>query len=114
MEHQTVVVLITAPSVDSAREIARSLLEQKLAACANILPGISSLYLWEDALHDDAEALLIVKTRMGLFEERLVPAVQELHPYELPEIIALPVTAGLPAYLEWINQVTEAGEGGER
>ncbi len=114
MDHQSIVVLITAPSVDSAREIARSLLEQKLAACVNILPGISSLYLWQGALHEDAEVLLIVKTRKELFQERLVPAVLALHPYDVPEIIALPVTAGLPDYLEWINQVTEAGEGGER
>lgn len=114
MDHQPVVVLITAPSIDSAREIARSLLEQKLAACANILPGISSLYLWEDALHEDPEALLIVKTRKELFEDGLVPAVLALHPYDLPEIIALPVTTGLPGYLDWINQVTDASKGGKR
>ena len=99
---------------EEAQKIGRELVSAGLAACANILPGISSLYLWEDALHEDPETLLIVKTRKDLFDERLVPAVLALHPYDVPEIIALRVTAGLPDYLDWINQVTEAGEGGER
>jgi periplasmic divalent cation tolerance protein len=106
MDNRCLVVLITAPSSDVAQHIAEALLAQKLAACVNILPGVQSLYSWEGSLHTDTEVLLLVKTRADLFETRLVPAVQQIHPYEVPEIIALPIQLGSQAYLDWIEDVT--------
>ena len=106
MNSQAIVVLITVPSKQVGEEIAHVLVEQKLAACVNILSGISSIYLWRGAINRDEEVLLIVKSRADLFEERLLPAVQAIHPYEVPEIIALPVVMGYPGYLDWIQEVT--------
>jgi cystathionine beta-lyase len=103
------VVFITAPSVEVGEQIARELLKQKLAACVNLLPGIRSLYTWREELQVDQEVLLVVKTRADLFSDRLVPLVQMIHPYELPEIIALPIDDGLPAYLNWIQQESTGG-----
>ncbi|HEX9028846.1 MAG TPA: divalent-cation tolerance protein CutA, partial [Anaerolineales bacterium] len=84
----------------------KTLLEQKLAACVNILPQLRSLYIWQGQIHDDEEAMLLVKTRAELFETQLIPAVKMVHPYEVPEIIALPVQAGSKDYLDWIDAVT--------
>jgi periplasmic divalent cation tolerance protein len=104
MNDQPIVVLITAPSQDVARQIAVALLDQKLAACVNVLPGVRSYYSWKGQPQEDQEVLLLVKTRPDLFESRLIPAVQAVHPYELPEIIALPIQMGLAGYLNWINE----------
>lgn len=104
MPSQPILVLITAPDVETARTIAGALVEQKLAACVNIAPGIQSLFTWNGALNDEREVLLIAKSSLELFEARLVPAVLALHPYQVPEIIALPVIAGLPAYLDWMAE----------
>jgi len=106
MKDQPIVVLITTPSLEVARQIAIALLEQKLAACVNVLPGVRSYYTWKGQPQEDQEVLLLVKTRPALFESRLVPAVLAIHPYELPEIIALPVSMGLEGYLNWINEET--------
>ncbi len=106
MNHNSVVVLITTPSKDVGKKIAGVLLEQKLAACVNIISPVNSLYFWEGQTHDDEEALLIVKTQASLFADRLIPAVKAIHPYELPEIIALPIVMGLDGYLDWIGEVT--------
>lgn len=105
MEHPTIVVLITVPSRETGQQIANDLLRRKLAACVNILAPITSIYTWEGQAHTDEEAMLIVKTRLGLFEE-LNQAVKKLHPYEVPEIIALPVLMGSSSYLAWIDEVT--------
>ena len=101
-----VVVLITAPSKEIGKEIANALLEAKLAACVNIISSISSLYSWDGEICDDEEALLIVKTRAELIENALIPAVEEIHPYKVPEIIALPIVLGARNYLEWIGEMT--------
>ena len=106
IEAKILVVLITAPSREVAKRIAEKLIEEKLAACVNLIPGISSLYTWEGQLCDEEEALLLVKTREDLFEDRLIPAVQAIHPYEVPEIIALPVVMGLKSYLDWVQAET--------
>jgi periplasmic divalent cation tolerance protein len=106
MEAHYIVVLITAPSNDVGRKIANALLEQKLAACVNIISPINSLYLWEGKINDDQEALLLVKSRAELFEDRLVPAVKAIHPYKVPEIIALPILIGAKPYLDWIEEET--------
>jgi periplasmic divalent cation tolerance protein len=97
-----VVVLVTAPSADTAAELARTLVEENLAACGNVLPGLRSIYRWEGKVHDEPEALLILKTRAPLFEalrERIVA----LHPYQVPEVLRLDVAAGHPPYLQWIH-----------
>jgi periplasmic divalent cation tolerance protein len=106
MNDQPIVVYVTAPSKEVGRQIAQALLEQQLAACVNILPAINSLYIWNGEVCDDEEVLLIIKSRAALFTNHLIPAIQAIHPYQIPEIIALPVTMGLDRYLEWIQQVT--------
>ena len=101
-----IVVLITVPSQEAGERIAAALLEKKLAACVNILPGVTSIYTWNGAVQKDQELLLVVKTRLDLFHEQLVPAVKAIHPYEVAEIIALPVLMGSPDYLDWIAAET--------
>ena len=96
------VVFVTAPDVEVAERLARGLVEERLAACVNLIPGIRSFYRWEGAVHDDAEVLLVVKTRTDRLEA-LASRLQELHPYELPEILGLPVIGGSQAYLDWIR-----------
>ena len=99
------VVLVTAPSPDQAAEIARALVEERLAACGNVVPAIRSIYRWEGKVHEDAEALLVLKTTRGRFEA-LRDRVLALHPYDVPEVLALPVEAGNAAYLAWIAAET--------
>ena len=100
-----IVVLITAGTEDEAYSIGRALVEERLAACANVLPGVRSVYRWEGRTHDDSEVMLIVKTRASLFPQ-IARRIKELHSYEVPEIIALPIEAGDDAYLGWIRAVT--------
>jgi periplasmic divalent cation tolerance protein len=100
------VVLITAPSEEVARKIASDLLAKKLAACVNLVPTVSSLYHWKGEIVEDQETLMIVKCRSELFEGEVVAAVRQSHPYEVPEIIALPVVQGAPDYLAWMREVT--------
>lgn len=102
------VVFITAGSPDQAAAIAQTLVEERLAACGNVVPGIRSIYRWQGAVHDDPEALLVVKTRADRFEE-LVRRVGELHSYDVPEIIALPLVAGSARYLAWLDEALDAG-----
>lgn len=109
MSQSTVqVVLTTCGDHDTARRIAASLVEEGLAACVNILPGVWSVYMWEGAATQDEELLLLIKTdasRYAGLERRLL----DLHPYELPEIIALPVAGGLEGYLNWVVNPDSAG-----
>ncbi len=100
---EAVVVLVTAPSAEKAAEIARALVDGKLAACGNVLPGIRSIYRWEGELHEDEEALLVLKAPRKRVDE-LCDRVLALHPYRLPEVIALPIVAGHDAYIDWIIQ----------
>ena len=97
-----VVVLVSVPSVDKGAEIGRLLVEEKLAACANLLPAMRSIYRWQGAVQDEQEALLLVKTTGAGFDA-LRARVVELHPYETPEVLALPVQAGHLPYLEWLR-----------
>jgi periplasmic divalent cation tolerance protein len=107
MEDESLVVFITAPSEEIAEKIADLLVKQKLAACVNLWSPIYSVYSWEGKVCKDEEVLMLVKTRASLFEDRLIPAVKSIHPYQLPEIIGLPIRMGLPGYLEWILQSTQ-------
>ncbi|MEM7726018.1 MAG: divalent-cation tolerance protein CutA [Cyanobacteria bacterium P01_A01_bin.45] len=100
------VVLVTTSSVEEAEAIARKLVADKLAACVNILPLGCSIYTWQGQVNKDKEWQLIIKTNFNKFSE-LETKIQELHSYEVPEIIALPIIAGSPAYLNWIDQQVE-------
>jgi periplasmic divalent cation tolerance protein len=102
-----VAVFITAPTEDMAAAIARALVEARLAACANIVKDIRSIYTWQGKVQDDREVLMIVKTRRDLFNA-LLTKVKELHSYEVPEIIALPIVAGSEDYLKWLRESTGA------
>ena len=104
MDSQRIVVLITAPDQEIAHQIASRLVELQLAACANILTGVQSIFRWQGQVQNEAEALLIVKTRLELLHSRLIPEVKAMHPYQTPEIIALPVIDGASDYLDWIDQ----------
>jgi periplasmic divalent cation tolerance protein len=95
------VVLCTFPDVERAREIAAVLVERRLAACVNLLPGVESIYLWEGKVERAGEVLAVIKTTRY---PELEAALKELHPYEVPEILALPVTAGLAGYLKWLGE----------
>lgn len=99
-----IAVFVTAPP-DKAGELARGLVEARLAACVNILSGVRSIYSWKGEICDDAEALMVIKTRAELLEA-LRQKVVELHPYEVPEVIALPIVGGHAPYLEWVEQST--------
>ena len=105
MENDYYVVMNTCPDAASAEKIARVLVERKLAACVNILPGLRSVYTWKGVCENADEHLLIIKTVSAAYPA-LEQAVLELHPYELPEIIAVPIAAGLSGYLAWIKQST--------
>ena len=98
-EASKVVVLITTASEQEARSIAELLLNQRKAACVNILPGINSLFWWQDRLDSAQESLLIVKTEASLLNE-IVGLVRGIHSYDVPEIIALPIIGGNQDYLE--------------
>ncbi len=110
MNDQATLIFVTVPTMEIGKQIARSLVENRLAACVNIIPTVNSTYTWEGQVHDDEEVLLLIKSRRELFESDLVPAVCKIHPYQVPEIIALPVLMGLPAYLNWIEQVTSGSD----
>jgi len=105
MDANYCVVFSTCPDAESADKIARALVERKLAACVNIQAGLRSIYMWKDKCESSEEHLLIIKTTTAVYPA-LEQAVRELHPYELPEIITVPIAAGLPDYLTWIKQNT--------
>lgn len=106
MVNEYIIVLITTPNQETGEMIANTLLDKKLAACVNMIGSIFSFYTWEGDINRDEEMLLVVKSRAELFESELVPAVQAVHPYEVPEIIALPILMGSANYLAWIDDVT--------
>jgi periplasmic divalent cation tolerance protein len=98
---EALLVLVTAPSADAAAELARALVEARLAACGNVVPGLRSIYRWEGRVTEEAEALLILKTTRVTFAA-LRDEVLRRHPYQVPEVLALPVEAGSEAYLAWL------------
>ena len=101
------VVRVTATSAEVAEKISYTLLNEFLAACVNIVPSINSIYKWAGKINNDKEVLLIIKTRYDLFDDTFVNAVKEQHPYDVPEIIALPIVLGSLDYLEWIVDMTK-------
>ena len=109
---EVVVVLVTAPSEDEARRIGQTLVGERLAACVNVVGPIRSIYRWEGAVQEEAEHLLIAKARREDVDT-LAARVRALHPYEVPEVIALDVTAGSAPYLDWVQRATDRpGKGG--
>lgn len=106
MEAEHIVVLITVPSREVGEAVADVLLDEKLVACVNIIPAIHSVYWWQGDKQVDEEVLLVAKSRAELFYEGIVPAVRASHPYDVPEIIALPILMGSRDYLDWINEET--------
>lgn len=104
-KNDCIVVFVTAANEQDAAAIGRALVEERLAACANLLGPIRSIYRWRDAVEDAPEHLIIIKTRASLFKA-LQARVKELHPYEVPEIIAVDIEKGSPPYLDWIREST--------
>ena len=102
---ETLLVLTNLPDADSAKQVARQLVEQRLAACVNILPACTSVYRWNDAVESATEVPVLIKTTLARYPA-LQAALTEIHPYELPEIIAVPLQEGLPAYLAWVGAET--------
>ena len=100
------VVLSTAPDESVAAELAAALVERRLAACVNLVPGVRSLYWWEGELQDDAEVLMVCKTDARRLDA-LTSMLQEMHPYDCPEVVALPVEGGAEAYLAWITDTLD-------
>ena len=98
-----VVVLITSKDMKEAKKISSALLNEKLAACVNIVKGVASMFWWEGKIDKAAEALLIVKTKRSVLRE-LIKMVKLVHSYTSPEIIALPIVDGSPGYLKWVNE----------
>ncbi|MGA7876013.1 MAG: divalent-cation tolerance protein CutA [Desulfoferrobacter sp.] len=99
------VVFVTVGNGDEAFTISRTLVEEKLVACVNIVPQIRSIYWWKEEVCDDQEVLLVMKTPTTMFDS-LQNRVRELHSYEVPEIVALSVEKGLPDYLNWVVEST--------
>lgn len=106
MSHtDAIVVLTTVTAEDEAVTLVRALLERRLIACGTLLPGARSLYRWKDRISDERETVLMLKTRAARLDG-LRDAFTELHPYKVPELLVLPVEAGLDKYLDWINGET--------
>ena len=96
------IILCTCPDKDTAEKIARLLVDDRLAACVNILPRITSVYRWREQVESAQEHLLLIKANKSSYQA-IEQTIKKHHPYELPEIIAVPVESGLPEYLHWID-----------
>lgn len=105
MQYSHIVVYITVPSREVGQQIASLLVETDLAACVNIIPDVSSIYQWQGSIEQDDELLLIAKTSAACFD-RLATAVKKVHPYDIPEVIAMPIVSGSNEYLAWIDEGT--------
>ena len=103
MAEKVLLALSTFPDQETARDISSELVTKKLAACANILPGVESIYRWKEKIESGNETLVLFKLsedRQSAFQEKL----RSLHPYEVPEIIFVPISSGLPEYLRWVTE----------
>ena len=106
MEEQALVVFVTCPDKDSAEGLAGALVKDGYVACANLLGEVVSLFNWEGETQRESEAMIVMKTRADLFDE-VRERIEDLHSYDVPEIIAMPVTHGNEEYLEWIRETTK-------
>jgi len=100
---QYLVVFCTCPDEETALSLAKKLVETKLAACVNLMPSLQSVYQWKNQIETAKEVLMILKTNAQAYK-KLETFLQKAHPYECPEIIAVPITQGLPGYLKWIDE----------
>lgn len=111
MNTDAILVLTTAPDAEVAARLARDLVEAKLAACVNLVGGVTSIYRWQGEVHEDAEVQMLIKTR-----DALLPAIETWldthHPYDVPEFLTLPIAGGSSAYLAWLLGQTELGQSG--
>jgi periplasmic divalent cation tolerance protein len=107
---ERLLVLSTVGSAEDAERLARALVERRLAACVNVVPGVVSFYRWKDVVQQDEERLLVMKTRADRFPA-LKAAIEELHPYEVPEVLAFSVADGAPPYLRWLDESVAPGKG---
>ncbi|CAN5248872.1 divalent-cation tolerance protein CutA [soil metagenome] len=106
---QVILVTTNMPDVQSAQELARKLVECRLAACVNYFPGVQSVYRWQGAIEEASEVGLAIKSTQAQYPA-LEAAIKTMHPYDLPEIIAMPVVIGSPKYLDWVVQETGSKE----
>jgi len=100
---QFLVILNTCPDKESATQVANALIHQQLAACVNIMPGLTSIYPWQGKIESGEEFLLIIKSTRAAYPQ-VEAVIRETHPYELPEVVAVPIVAGLQGYLSWIGE----------
>ena len=105
MPEEMIMVVSNMPNAEVATAIAHELVGRQLAACVNILPGVHSVYRWQGAVEEASEVTVLIKTRRVCYAA-LEAAITTLHPYDVPEILALPITSGLPAYLGWLADST--------
>ena len=103
---QTIVIFVTASSIDEARKIGQTLVEEGRVACCNIVQSVESIFKWQGKLNVEREVLMICKTREDLFNV-VEKRIKQLHSYEVPEIIALPITQGSKSYLDWVTKETK-------
>jgi periplasmic divalent cation tolerance protein len=101
-----IMVFSSFPSSDIGKKVARVLIQEKLAACVNIIPGIQSVFLWEEQMHEAHEAILLIKTLAEKYKE-LEKKILELHPYACPEVIAMDVKDGNTKFLNWVQQAVK-------
>lgn len=106
-EAPLVVALSTAPDGETAGRLARTLVEERLIACANLVPGLTSVYRWEGEVRAEPEVMMVMKTRRDLLP-RVGARLAELHPYAVPELVSAPIEDGLPAYCRWVREETES------
>ena len=99
------VTISTVPSPETGRQIAHALIESRIAACVNIVPGLQSIYHWQGKIEESEESLLIIKTT-GEVLKQLTEKILEMHPYDCPEVLSFDIRTGNPAYLDWIDSVT--------
>lgn len=107
------VALTTAPSADAAKRLVRTLVERRLVACGTVLPGAASVYRWQGAITEEEEVAVILKTTAARWAA-LAAALPALHPYDVPELVALPVVGGYRPYLDWVRAETGAARGAAR
>jgi periplasmic divalent cation tolerance protein len=106
---QVLLVMTNMPDAQSAQAMAHRLVTQRLVACVNCLPGVHSIYRWQGTIEQSGEIILLMKTTQSRYTE-LEHAIKSAHAYQVPEIIAIPVSAGLPAYLQWVGEETRKEE----
>ena len=106
MQPESILVLVTCGSEEEALKIAHSLVEERLAACVNLISPVRSIYRWEGKIWDEKEWILFIKTQKERFEE-LERKVKSLHSYSVPEIIGLPIVEGADSYLKWLEEMTQ-------